>query len=44
MKKEEDQAMQLRKKWGSAIIKIKRRTQGGNISINPVVISPIRGI
>lgn len=34
----------LRKKWGSKIVKVERKTQGGNVSINPVVIVPIRGI
>lgn len=44
MKKEEDQAMLFQKKWGKAIVHITRKTQGGNMSINPVVHCPIKGI
>ncbi len=44
MMKENQQAELLRLKWGSRIIKIKRNTQGGNISINPIVNIPIKGI
>lgn len=42
--KEIDQAERFQKKWGERIVKIKRKTQGGNLSINPVVIVPINGI
>ena len=42
--KEIQQAEAFQRKWGSRIVKIKRKTQGGNLSINPVVIVPIRGI
>ena len=41
---EEKQAEAFQKKWGNKIVKIKRRTQGGNKSINPVVTVPINGI
>lgn len=41
---EEKQAEAFQIKWGSKIVKIKRRTQGGNMSINPVVTVPIHGI
>lgn len=34
----------LQKKWGSKIVDIKRKTQGGNMTINPIVRIPIRGI
>jgi hypothetical protein len=34
----------FQRKWGSKIVKIHRKTQGGNVSINPVVIAPINGI
>jgi len=44
MKKEEEQAKLFQKKWGRSIVQIKRKTQGGNLSINPVVHCPIRGI
>lgn len=44
MKREKDQAELLQKKWGSRIVQIKRKTQGGNMSINPVVHCPIGGI
>lgn len=44
MKKEEDQATLFQKKWGKAIVHITRKTQGGNMSINPVVHCPIKGI
>ena len=42
--KEEEQAKIFQDKWGKRVVKIKRVTQGGNLSINPIVISPIRGI
>ena len=42
--KEERQAALFQKKWGPKIVKIKRNTQGGNQSINPVVTVPINGI
>lgn len=38
------QTLEFQKKWGSRIVKVKRRTQGGNRTINPIVESPIRGI
>lgn len=41
---EERQATLFQNKWGSKIVKIKRKTQNGNVSINPVVIAPISGI
>ena len=41
---EEEQAKIFQNKWGRKVVKIKRTTQGGNLSINPVVISPIKGI
>jgi len=41
---ENEQAERFEAKWGSRIVKIKRLTQGGNTSINPVVNSPIKGI
>lgn len=44
MKKEEEQANLFQKKWGRQIVEIKRKTQGGNYSINPVVRIPIKGI
>jgi len=44
MKKEEEQAILFQKKWGKAIVHITRKTQGGNMSINPVVHCPIKGI
>ena len=44
MKKEEDQAILFQKKWGRNIVKIQRKTQGGNPSINPVIHCPIKGI
>jgi len=44
MQKEHDQAIAFQKKWGSSIITIQRKTQGGNLSINPVVFLPIKGI
>jgi hypothetical protein len=44
MKKEEDQATLFQKKWGKAIVHIARKTQGGNMSINPVIHCPIKGI
>jgi len=44
MKKEEEQAKLFQKKWGRSVVQIKRKTQGGNLSINPVVHCPIRGI
>lgn len=44
MKKEEEQAVLFQKKWGRNIVTIQRKTQGGNLSINPVVRIPIRGI
>lgn len=44
MKKEEEQAKLFQKKWGRNIVQIKRKTQGGNFSINPVVHCPIKGI
>ena len=34
----------FQKKWGRRIVKIKRMTQGGIVSINPVVLVPINGI
>ena len=44
MEAEKSQAERFQKKWGSNIVKIKRKTQNGNQSINPVVIVPINGI
>lgn len=44
MRKEEEQAKLFQKKWGRSVVQIKRKTQGGNLSINPVVHCPIRGI
>ncbi len=41
---EYEQAEKFQKKWGKGIVKIHRRGQGGNMSINPVVIVPINGI
>lgn len=41
---EEKQILALQRKWGSRIVKVKRRTQGGNRTINPIVEAPIRGI
>lgn len=38
------QAEKFKQKWGGRIVKIQRRTQGGNVSINPVVTVPIHGI
>lgn len=43
-KKEQEQALAFQKKWGSRIVKIDMKTQGGNMSINPVVNSLIKGI
>lgn len=34
----------LQKKWGRNIVEIKRNTQHGNLSINPIVRIPIKGI
>lgn len=42
--KEIQQAERFQRKWGSKVVKIKRKTQGGNASINPVVHCPIKGI
>ena len=42
--KEIQQAEAFQRKWGSNIVRIKRKTQGGNMSINPVVSCPIKGI
>ena len=44
MEKEENQAKLFQKKWGKSIVRIQRKTQGGNPSINPVVQIPIKGI
>ena len=41
---EEKPAEALQRKWGRRIVKIKRVAQGGNMSINPVVLVPINGI
>ena len=41
---ETKQAEAFQKKWGRRIVTIQRRTQGGNVSINPVVTVPIHGI
>ena len=41
---EEEQAELFKKKWGSKIIRIERKTTGGNNSINPIVHIPIKGI
>lgn len=38
------QAERFQRKWGKRIVKIKRNTQGGNLSINPVIHAPIKGI
>lgn len=42
--KEVEQAKRFQEKWGSRIVSINRKTQGGNYSINPVVRVPISGI
>jgi hypothetical protein len=42
--KEKEQAENFQRKWGSKIVKIERKTQGGNFSINPVIHCPIKGI
>lgn len=34
----------LQRKWGSKIVKINRKTQNGNETINPIVKVPIKGI
>lgn len=44
MAAELDHAQKFQKKWGSKIVKIQRKTQNGNESINPVVHIPIGGI
>ncbi|NCD40572.1 MAG: hypothetical protein EOL88_00620 [Bacteroidia bacterium] len=44
MKKEEEQAILFQKKWGHNVVEIKRKIQGGNLSINPIVRIPINGI
>lgn len=42
--KEKEQMQRLVRKWGEKIVKGERRTQGGNVTINPLVTLPIRGI
>lgn len=44
MKKEQNQAKLFQQKWGEDIVKIDRKTQNGNFSINPIVNPPINGI
>lgn len=44
LKEEQEQAELFQRKWGSGIVKINRETQGGNMSINPIVNPPISGI
>jgi len=44
IKKEEEQAITFQKKWGDRVVTIKRKTQNGNLSINPIVQIPIKGI
>lgn len=39
-----NKAILLQKKWGSKIVDFKRKTQGGNTTINPIIRSPIKGI
>ena len=41
---EEEHSRLLIKKWGSNIVTIGRKTQGGRVSINPIVRVPIGGI
>jgi len=42
--KEEEQSILFQKKWGKGIVQIKRKTHRGNMSINPVVKCPIKGV
>ncbi len=42
--KELEQMMLFEKKWGSSIVRAKRKTQGGRVSTNPIVKIPIKGI
>lgn len=42
--REKEQMQRLVRKWGEKIVKGERRTQGGNVTINPLVTLPIRGI
>jgi hypothetical protein len=44
VEKESQQMKLLEKKWGSGIIKADRKTQGGNVTINPKFFCPIKGI
>lgn len=41
---EQRQNLLLQKKWGSKLVKVERKTQAGNKTINPIVTSPIKGI
>ncbi|MBU2060117.1 MAG: hypothetical protein KKB38_20595 [Gammaproteobacteria bacterium] len=42
--KEIEQSQTLQKKWGSRIVKIERKAQHGNVSINPLINIPIKGV
>lgn len=41
---EREHALAFQKKWGSAIVNLTRKTQGGNVTINPRVRVPIKGV
>lgn len=41
---ERKQAKLFQKKWGSKIVKIERKTTAGNVSINPLIKVPIKGV
>ena len=41
---EKEHALRFQKKWGSRIVKINRKTQNQNKTINPIVKVPIKGI
>lgn len=42
--REREHALRFQKIWGSKIVDLKRKTQGGNVTINPIVRIPIKGI
>jgi hypothetical protein len=44
VERETENAKLLEMKWGSRIVDIGRKTQHGNVTINPIVRSPIKGV